>query len=252
MIDFHCHLDLYQNALKLLPIVAERNNFTLVVTTSPRAWEKTSQVFAGYNNIEVAVGLHPEVVAGKANEQALLMSSIPTSRFVGEVGLDGSYRYRETMRLQVSIFNNVLIECENAGGKIISVHSRNATSRVLDLIEKTCRNSIPVLHWFSGTSQEARRAVALGCWFSIGPAMLFGAKGRALLEEFPLKNILPETDGPFAMKHDVPFMPWEAISISDTLASLWGTTKDDIYKQMQHNLITLLNINPRNKEHKND
>lgn len=247
MIDFHCHLDLYQNALKLLPIVAARNNFTLVVTTSPRAWEKTSQVFAGYNNIEVAVGLHPEVAVGKADEQALLMSSIPKSRFVGEVGLDGSFRYRDTMRLQESIFNKVLIECENAGGKIISVHSRNATSRVLDLIEKNCSNNIPVLHWFSGNSQEARRAVALGCWFSIGPAMLYGAKGRALLEEFPINNILPETDGPFAKIRDVPLMPWEAISISDTLASLWGTTKEGIYKQMQQNLITLLSSKPRNK-----
>lgn len=240
MIDFHCHLDLYQNALTLLPTVAARNIFTLVVTTSPRAWEKTSQIFAGYENIEVAVGLHPEIAAKKVNDQALLISSISKSRFIGEVGLDGSYRYQETMTLQESIFNKVLNECEKAGGKIISIHSRNAASRVLDLVEKNCRESTPVLHWFSGTPQEARRAVALGCWFSIGPAMLSGKKGRALLQELPLEKILPETDGPFAKYRSVPLMPWEGISISDTLATFWGTTKDKIQIQMQHNLMTLI------------
>ena len=62
MIDFHCHLDLYPDALKLLPETARRNEFTLVVTTSPRAWLATSRVFAGYDNIKVALGMHPEII----------------------------------------------------------------------------------------------------------------------------------------------------------------------------------------------
>ena len=97
MIDFHCHLDLYPDAVKLLPTVAARNAFTLVVTTSPRAWQATSRVFAGYDNIKVAVGMHPEVVDKKASERALLVSCISKTRFVGEVGLDGSHRYQKTM-----------------------------------------------------------------------------------------------------------------------------------------------------------
>ncbi|MBU1931958.1 TatD family hydrolase, partial [Patescibacteria group bacterium] len=142
MIDFHCHLDLYPDALTLLPTVAERNVFTLVVTTSPRAWQATSRVFAGYDNIKVAVGLHPEVVAKKATERALLVSYISMARFVGEVGLDGSRRHQETMPLQVSILSEVLTECERVGGKILSIHSRNAASRVLDLVEQHCRESV--------------------------------------------------------------------------------------------------------------
>ena len=62
MIDFHCHLDLYENSIKMLPVVADKNIFTLVVTTSPRAWQLTSQLFVGYENIHVAIGLHPEIV----------------------------------------------------------------------------------------------------------------------------------------------------------------------------------------------
>lgn len=92
------------------------------------------------------------------------------------------------MPLQESIFKKVVIECEKADDKIISIHSRNAASRVLDLVEKNCRDSTPVLHWFSGTTQEARRAVALGCWFSIGTAMLSGANGRAVTRIAVRKN----------------------------------------------------------------
>ena len=240
MIDFHCHLDLYPGALKLLPTVAARNAFTLVVTTSPRAWQATSRVFAGHENIKVAIGLHPEVVDKKADERALLISCISKTRFVGEVGLDGSHRYEKTMSLQELILSEVLTECERVGGKILSIHSRNAASRVLDLVELHCRESTPVLHWFSGTIKEARRAVALGCWFSVGPAMLRAANGRAILREIPMDRILPETDGPFAKDRSAPLMPWQAISIADDLALLWGMTTDWICLQMKRNLSAVL------------
>lgn len=241
MIDFHCHLDLYPDAVKLLPTVAVRNAFTLVVTTSPRAWQATSRVFAGYDNIKVAVGLHPEVVDKKAGERALLVSCISKARFVGEVGLDGSRIYQDTMPLQELILSEVLTECERLGGKILSIHSRNAASRVLDLVELHCRESTPVLHWFSGTIKEARRAAALGCWFSVGPAMLRVAKGLAILREIPIDRILPETDGPFAKDRSAPLMPWQAISVADDLAPLWGMTTDGICLQMERNLSAVLN-----------
>lgn len=240
MIDFHCHLDLYPDALKLLPIVAERNIFTLAVTTSPRAWQATKRMFANYENIEVAVGLHPEVAAKKAGERALLVSSISKARIVGEVGLDGSPMHQGTMPLQELILREVLIECERVGGKILSIHSRNSSSRVLDLVEQHCRMSTPVLHWFSGSLQETRRAVALGCWFSVGPAMLRGAKGRAILQELPVDRVLPETDGPFTKNGSFPFMPWEAIDIVNVAAPLWGLKEDEACLQMKRNLSVLM------------
>jgi TatD DNase family protein len=240
MIDFHCHLDLYPDALELLPIVAKRNIFTLVVTTSPRAWEGTSRVFAGYDNIKVALGMHPEIVDKKANERTLLMSCIAKAKFVGEIGLDGSQVYKSTLPLQEAILIDTLIECERVGGKILSLHSRNASSRVLDLIEQYCQNSKPVLHWFSGTIRDVRRAISLGCWFSVGPAMIRGTKGYSIVKELPKTKVLPETDGPFATNHSIPFMPWEAINITDSLTNLWGLPKDGVALQIKKNLSTLL------------
>lgn len=240
MIDFHCHLDLYPDALKLLPKVSERNLFTLVVTTSPRAWQATSRVFAGYENIQVALGMHPEIVGKKVSERELLVSSIAQARFIGEVGLDGSAHQQDTTALQESILKDVLSECDRVGGRILSIHSRNATSRVLNLLEKHCHLSIPVMHWFSSTVLEARHAVAMGCWFSVGPAMLRGAKGLAILHELPPDRVLPETDGPFTTNFSSPLMPWEAMNIAEVLASTWGTTQEEVFSQVKQNLTTLL------------
>ena len=240
MIDFHCHLDLYPNARRLADQVAAMNRFTLVVTTSPRAWQATSRVFAGYDSIKVALGLHPEIVSEKAAELELLISCVCQAEIIGEVGLDGSVRHRHTCEQQESILEAVLSESERCGGKILSLHSRNAAGRVLHYIERHCRTSVPVLHWFSGTIEQTRRAVAMGCWFSVGPAMLRGAKGRRILEELPIDRVLPETDGPFAMNGSSPYMPWEAITISSTVAATWNMTEEEVRQQFLDNLSHLL------------
>lgn len=240
MIDFHCHLDLYQDAKALLPLVAKRNQFTLSVTTSPRAWIIASRLFSGYGNIKVALGLHPEVAAQKSSELPLLLSSIPKAMFVGEIGIDGSSVYKDLFSIQESIFKQTLMECERMGGRILSIHSRNAVRSVLNLIERYCIYNIPVLHWFTGTAKEAKYALELGCWFSVGPAMISGSKGRTLLNELPINRILPETDGPFASYCSKTLMPWDAFKIIDSLAESHGMTKEEIHGELEKNLFTIL------------
>ncbi|MFM0248964.1 Qat anti-phage system TatD family nuclease QatD [Paraburkholderia sediminicola] len=240
MIDFHCHLDLYPDALRLLPEVSRRNLFTLVVSTSPRAWQATSRVFAGYDNVRVALGLHPEIFEKKQSERELLLENVRNTQFIGEVGLDGSRRFVGTLELQERLLDEVLAECAVHGGKFISLHSRGAATRVLDLIESHRDCGVPVLHWFSGTPKELRRAVDLGCWFSVGPAMVQAEKGRRLFAEMPLNRVLPETDGPFAARNGIPWMPWEAISISDAASELFGRSADDVARTFEDNLRRVL------------
>ena len=42
----------------------------------------------------------------------------------------------------------------------------------MDVLARHSDAGVPVLHWFSGTKAELQRAVAMGCWFSVGPAMV--------------------------------------------------------------------------------
>ena len=121
-------------------------------------------------------------VSVKQRSYARLLSE---THYVGEIGLDGSRQHRATLAKQREVFKTILNACEAAGGRVMTVHSRGATSLVLDYLERFDKAGLPVLHWFSGTQTELRRAIELGCWFSVGPAMLQAEKGRRLASLMP-------------------------------------------------------------------
>jgi TatD DNase family protein len=212
----------------------------LAITTSPRAWQKTKQVFAGIDCVQVALGLHPEILSSKMSEIDMLLSNICHCKYIGEVGIDGSEQYKSSYQAQKDLFREVALTAEKCGGKIISIHSRNATKDVLDIIEKDMANSVPILHWFSGTMKELERANAIGCWFSVSPAMLSGRKGKNLVSQMPLSRILPETDAPFTEKGGNPYMPWEALDIISTLKDILHLDIEYIKKELFSNLKRLV------------
>lgn len=236
MIDFHCHVDLYPEALKLLPEINTRNRFTFAVTTSPRAFIATSKVLEPYRRIRVGLGLHPEIAAQKAKELDLLLQLIPTTRLVGEIGLDGSSRFRSSLPIQISIFQAALDVCQDAGGKVMSIHSRGAERLVLEYLKERPGSGTPVLHWFSGSLRQLQTAVDQGCWFSVGPAMLRSEKGRALAAAMPRNRVLPESDGPFVQVDRRPLLPWEAWNVCETLAGLWELPCSEVSQMMIDNL----------------
>ena len=240
MIDLHTHLDLYPNALDILARVNKENHFTLAVTTSPRAWLATSQVFKGYENIKVALGLHPEVADQKFGELDLLVSSIPKTDFIGEVGIDGSARYSRTLNKQEIIFDSTLRECEKAGGRIISIHSRGAASKVLSIIKNYPSCGTPILHWFSGSITELKEAIEMRCYFSVNALMLKSKKGRDLASRIPPELVLPESDGPFVILNGKPIMPWEAIDVCFVLSDIWNVSLQDAKVKVMENFDALL------------
>ena len=103
-------------------------------------------------------------------------------------------------------------------------------------IAKHVHNSIPVLHWFTGTDKEALQAIDLGCWFSIGPAMLSSSSGRRIACLLPLDRVLPETDGPFATKNFLPLMPWDVTEVYQFLEEQHYLNQDVIEETIQNNL----------------
>ena len=75
-----------------------------------------------------------------------------------------------------------------------------ASGAVLDRLQAYRDAGIPVLHWFSGPRRDLECAIELGCWFSVGPAMLRSRTGRALAALMPRDRVLTESDGPFAQE----------------------------------------------------
>jgi TatD DNase family protein len=240
--DFHCHLDLYPNAKEVYLEAARRNEFTWLVTTSPKAFVATSRVLGTSRKILITPGLHPEIAHERAGELDLLLQQMENSPAVGEVGLDGSPRYRSGYEVQTRIFRSVLRRCVELGGKVLSIHSRQAGKEVLAELKQHRGYGTAILHWFTGTPSELRTADEQGCWFSIGPAAFVSANGRSIATKLPRDRVVPESDGPFAKVGDKPVLPWSADATAKLLAQTWLTSHEDALLTLTRNSNRLVAI----------
>ena len=221
--DFHCHLDLYPDPFEVVATTKQKGIFVLSVTTTPSAYEKTALLAKDCPNIETGLGLHPELVHQRFNELSLFDKWIHSTDFVGEVGLDGSPRYRDSWELQVKAFTYALKLSDIHGGRILSIHSRRAATEVMNYLELFKYRNTFILHWFSGSIKELYRAIELGCWFSVGPLMLRGKKGKDLVSRIPQDRVLLETDGPFTSTSKRSIYPWDANDMCiPNLSEIWG------------------------------
>jgi TatD DNase family protein len=242
LVDFHCHLDLYPDHGAAVERCERERVFTLTVTNTPKAWPRNKELASTTHHVRAALGLHPQLVADRAGEIDLFEKLLPQTRYVGEVGLDASPRFYRSFPLQKEIFARMLSLCSAAGNKIISIHSVRATATVLEMIERIMpppRGRV-VLHWFTGTAAEARRAVDLGCYFSVNAEMLASDKRATITRTLPLTRILTETDGPFTQIHSRQAVPSDVSVAVEGLAQLHRVPVDVLSARILSNLKRLL------------
>lgn len=242
MIDFHCHVDLYPKAKEVHAMAVNRNAFTWLVTTSPRAFQATCNVLGRHRSMLISPGLHPEIVAERFQELEILTGLLSDVMAIGEVGLDGSKRYAASYAKQKQVFTAVVKQCHNLGGRALSIHSRQAVPDVLAVLSTFPDHGVPILHWFTGTAAELKAAAALGCWFSIGPAAFSTAAGKALAGKLPRDKVVPESDGPFAQFDGQPVMPWDFKITANLLSQAWSVSPIDVRFQLLSNAKALLGL----------
>ncbi|WP_160011197.1 Qat anti-phage system TatD family nuclease QatD [Rhizobium sp. 18055] len=245
-VDFHCHLDLYPDHAAAVARAEAARIYTLTVTTTPRAWARNHELTRHTRYVRAALGLHPQLVADRADELPLWERHLPETRYVGEVGLDAGPRFYKSLEAQKHVFQRVLIRCAEAGGKILTVHSVRSAPAVLDMIETYLpRDSgTVVLHWFTGSKSEARRAVALGCYFSINAEMTRTDRGRDLIASLPRDRLLTETDGPFTQLEGKATEPSDVPFVADATAAILGVSSGAMTKVIVSNLRSLLDRVP--------
>lgn len=242
MIDLHCHLDLYPDPKAVVSECLHRQLYVLSVTTVPSAFEGTVALAPAKSRIQTALGLHPELASSRAHELTLFERLLPRTRYVGEVGLDGSRDHRATFGVQRGVFADVLRLCALSGGKVLSVHSRGASGHVLDALGKEPSAGRPILHWYIGSKKQVARAAEMGCWFSVGPTMLASERGRLSVAAMPKDRIVPESDGPFGLIDQRPTQPWEAWSVVGDLANLWREPLSAVTSLLRSNFRTLVSM----------
>lgn len=238
LVDFHCHLDLYTD-FEAAILECERNQiYTLTVTTTPKAWPRNRALTANTKFVRAGLGIHPQLVAERSSEMSLWEEYFPEARYIGEVGLDARPQYCRSMDIQIEVFTKVLRACNRHGGKVLTVHSVRAATQVLDLIEANlpAHRAQVVLHWFTGTRSEARRALELGCYFSVNAEMVRSERHRELVSLLPVERILTETDGPFTKRSNRPSRPSDVGATLHELAALRQTTTQTLAEIILGNL----------------
>lgn len=246
-VDFHCHVDLYPDHEELIRECDAHEIATLAITTTPKAFERNQELADRSRRVVVGLGLHPQLVAQRAGEIRLFEQLLPRTSYVGEIGLDAGKKFYASFDEQQRVFDRILRACDEQGDKILSLHSVRSVARVLKAVELCLRGGrcVPIMHWFTGTKSEAKRAAELGAFFSVNLEMLSSPRLWPVIRSFPLDRILTETDGPFVQLYDRPSRPTDIPHTVETLASLWELSTEAMAKQIVMNLDRIAKRNVR-------
>lgn len=85
-----------------------------------------------------------------------------------------------------------------------------------------------------------KRALELGCYFSINAGMLGNEKHAPMMQTIPLDRMLTETDGPFTRAGDRPSQPADVAGVVESLGRLHGLPATNVANLVRDNLRALL------------
>lgn len=215
----------------------------------PRELSRLGVVFAATRSLDEAdtatkrdddhtiwgVGCHPGLVgAHKGFDIERFASLITRTAFVSEIGLDG--KSRVPLATQQATLDSILAILQQAP-RIASLHSYGATDHVIAALERRPIKGA-ILHWWLGDAGETRRAVEMGCFFSVNASCV---RRTDLLNLIPLDSLLTETDHPFGDRRSgAAARPGLVTTIEEALARQHGTAAAAIRATMWANLARLV------------
>jgi TatD DNase family protein len=228
-IDMHAHIEPDIAATDLLELGA-------LVFAASRTLEEAARALERSDPWTLwGVGCHPGLVgAHKAFDPDRFTELIARTPYVSEIGLDG--KSRVPAHTQQATFHVVLTTLQ-AAPRIASIHSYAAAGPVLDHLTAHPITGA-VLHWWLGDADQTRRAVELGCYFSVNASM---ARRPELLSLLPPERILTETDHPFADRStDRGRRPGNVSDVEAALGRLHTMDLQAVRELMWHNLAELV------------
>lgn len=173
------------------------------------------------------LGLHPCYVdAGYSAQLDGLEALFAQRNFcaVGEIGLD--YHWDKTfVEQQESAFSRQIGWAKERDLPIV-IHSREATTPCLDIVERESGGKITgILHCFSGTEEEARRATSLGLHLGFGGVVTYKKTNLPeIAQAVGLDWIVLETDAPYlapvpyrGKRNESAYVPLMATRLADVL-----------------------------------
>ncbi|MBI5251874.1 MAG: TatD family hydrolase [Desulfomonile tiedjei] len=205
LVDSHAHLEL-EPLFSDCAAVVDRATlagvaFIVTVGIDIEDVERALIVAEGYPGVYACAGFHPHNAKDASDDSLSRMEQFarhPKVVGYGEIGLD-FFRNRSPREVQISVFAEQLDMAKNIGKPVV-IHLRDAYSEGLDMIEQAAPYPAGgVIHCFSGTKDDAQRALALGFHISIPGTITYKKNDafRSIVKNLPEERILLETDCPF-------------------------------------------------------
>ena len=151
-------------------------------------------------SIYLMSGLHPTNVKENYNEELeFVVNSLKSHSYVaiGEIGID-LYWDKTYLKQQQDAFEfQIRLAIKN--DLPIVIHCREAFDEIFEILDKeNCTKLRGVFHCFTGTLEQANRAIRLGFKLGIGGVVTFKNGGiDKFLSQIDLKHIVLETDSPY-------------------------------------------------------
>lgn len=167
---------------------------------------------------------------------------------IGECGLD-YYRLEESSRVkQLEAFESQ-IKLSFELKKPLMIHCRNAFRDLIDCLVKNKNklNDLPgIIHFFTGTPEDAAELMKLGFYFSFGGVTTFTRDYDAAIKKIGLDRIVLETDAPYVTP--IPFRgkrnePSYLSNTAKAVSEVLGVTEETAALKTTANAKKVLKIN---------
>lgn len=146
------------------------------------------------------MGLHPcEVKADYLDELAVIERTIAENKVyaIGEIGIDLHWD-KTTLSLQQEAFR-IQTDWAKALNLPVSIHCRDAFDELFQLLDEQQDGRLTgVVHCFTGTLEQAERAIGLGLHLGIGGVVTYKNAGLdRVVAQLDLRQVVLETDAPY-------------------------------------------------------
>lgn len=166
-------------------------------------FEAVSKIAEAHDDVYCTIGAHPHHAKDRPDitaEELLDIARHPKVVAIGETGLDFYYNHSPEAEQYQSL--RAHIEAARRAGLPLILHCRDADAKMADLLEEEMGKGAfrPLLHCYTGGAELARRAAALGAYFSASGIITFKkAEGvRAVFRDIvPDDRVIVETDCPY-------------------------------------------------------
>lgn len=254
IINTHSHANMLRQTNIDEAIKAAQDNKIITIVPSSTAQDifEVDKFTHKYDDVFGYVGVFPEEAKTFSNRTLSDMENIiknnPKIIGIGEIGLD--YYWDKTYKeLQKEIFIKQ-IDFANQMNLPINIHSRDSHGDTLDILKEHNKNSIAIMHCFSGSLEFAKECIKEGIYIALGGVVTFknAIKAKEVAQNIPLEYLLLETDDPYLAP--VPFrgkenQPVYVKYVAEYIAKLRGTTVDEIAKITTENAERIFNLNAK-------